>query len=265
MRIIYLHGWDGKRDEIKRKILSKFGDEVDYPHINYKSSKNIINLFADKLRQPETIIIGTSFGGYIAYYASSYSDTPALMINPTLFFKNGGELRPDCNGQSIKDKHFIVSAKDEIIDVKKTLKFFNEIKVDTSNVKIFEDLGHEIPIEVFDSIFSEFRNNCQKRFMKEAIEKKEMLKSMTKNSKSLSESLSSKSESLSSKKDRWDMVYGIIRSSEGQETTQTVEDEHRWNDVWVNAPTLEDALNPSENTSIDPETPRVKKPRASWG
>lgn len=170
MKIIYLHGWGGTSDEAKNNILKKFGDKVECPIIEYNRIKNIINIVSDWLSAPETIIIGTSFGGYIAYYASVYTEKPALLINPAFYLKDGGELRPDNCQHSPNHKHFLISKKDEVIDVRKTLKFLNEIKVPVENVNIYENLTHQIPLDVFDNAFTEFRNESFNIFQKKNIE-----------------------------------------------------------------------------------------------
>lgn len=175
MKIIYLHGWGGTRNDAKLKILSKFGDEVKYPVIEYNKNKNLINTVADWLHNPETIIIGSSFGGYIAYYASVYAGKPALLINPSFFLKDGGELRPENWNHYEKEKHFIISKKDEILDIRRTLKFLNEIKISDENVTIYEDLTHRIPLDVFDNAFTEFRNKYFNIYKEEKEKKKKFL------------------------------------------------------------------------------------------
>jgi uncharacterized protein len=167
MRIIYFHGWGGRLDEAKYKILSKFGDEVIYPDIDYKNSKNLINQYSNfiydkhdsKGRLIPTLVVGNSLGAYMGYHISNIVRCPALLFNPSFYFKNGGEIRPSVGSSSNPDKskQFILSQKDEEIDIKRTLKFFKELKIEDDNVKIYEDLTHQIPLDVFENEFSEFR------------------------------------------------------------------------------------------------------------
>jgi predicted esterase YcpF (UPF0227 family) len=163
MRVIYFQGWKEIFSDAKYKILLKFGDDVYYPEINYQNSKNLINFFSNDIHGSEipTLIVGGSLGGYFAYHVSNIICCPALIFNPTFYFKNGGDIRPNVISSSNPDqqKQFIISLKDEYLDVKRTLKFFKECNFDENKIKIYEDLDHQIPLDVFENDFSEFREN----------------------------------------------------------------------------------------------------------
>jgi hypothetical protein len=164
MRIFYLHDWCDDIDEAKYKILTKFGDEIQYQKIDYKNSKCLISHISDLLRKDKnSVVVGYSFGAYLAYYASTYAERPSLLINPSFFFKNGGELYPESCRYSSTDKTFIISMKNETLDIRKTLKFLRDTNVPESNVKLYDDLTHILPIEIFDKEFTEFRNKYSER------------------------------------------------------------------------------------------------------
>lgn len=160
MRIIYFHGWNEHFDETKNKILSKFGDEVHFPDIYYSTYKNLIGSYTNEIfgKKNSTLIVGDSLGGYMAYHISNICKCPALLFNPTFFFKNGGELHPNGNseGNTCLDKNIILSLNDEEIDIKRTLKLLKESGFD-SQIKIFDSLTHQIPIDIFENEFSIFR------------------------------------------------------------------------------------------------------------
>jgi hypothetical protein len=54
------------------------------------------------------------------------------------------------------DKQIIISEKDNEIDVKRVLKFLKESGYD-SQINLYGDLGHHIPLDIFENIFTEFR------------------------------------------------------------------------------------------------------------
>jgi len=157
---MYFHGWGGHFDETKNKILSKFGDEVYFPDIDYQNMRNLIGCYTNEAygSKTPTLIIGNSLGGYLAYHISNICKFPALLFNPAFFFKNGGELRPNSNSESdgCLDKNIIISLKDEELDVKRTLKFLKENGFD-SQIKMYNNLTHQIPIDVFENEFTSFR------------------------------------------------------------------------------------------------------------
>lgn len=168
MRVIYLHGYNGKFNEDKYKILSKFGDVVHYPEINYQIEKNIINNYSHEFSRSKepVLIVGSSLGAYMAFHISNIIGCPALLINPAFFIKSGGtEIRPNYNSVSNYqnyDKTIILSLKDEIIDFKRTIKYLNEIGYKEDSIKIYDDLTHILPIDVFEKEFSEFREKHSK-------------------------------------------------------------------------------------------------------
>ena len=159
MRIVYFHGWGGHYNEVKAKILAKFGDEVYFPEIDYSNSRNLIQYYYNELcgNTPQ-LIVGTSLGGYLGFYVSNLLKCPSLLINPALFLKGGVELRPSTDSMShnFKEKEIIFSGKDEEIDVKRCIKSLKELGYD-KQIKIYDHLTHQIPIDVFENCFTEFR------------------------------------------------------------------------------------------------------------
>jgi predicted esterase YcpF (UPF0227 family) len=158
MKIVYFHGWNGIYDENRAKILGKFGDEVYYPNINYQHDKNLIHSYSGDLSKGDapTLIVGSSLGGYLAFHVSNIIRCPSLIINPSFFLKNGSELRPNFSLMENYDKQIIISGKDEEIDVKRVLKFLKEVGYD-SQINIYSELSHHVPLDIFENIFIEFR------------------------------------------------------------------------------------------------------------
>ena len=176
MRIAYFHGWKSTIDERKVKILAKFGDEIYYPSIDYQTEKNLINSFANDLYSgPPALIVGSSLGGYLGFHISNIVRFPALLINPAFFLKSGGELRPNTNSSNndFMDKDIFFSLKDEEIDVKRCIKYLKTLGYEDSKISFFEDFGHRIPLDVFENIFSEFREKYKDfKFEKDTPQKK---------------------------------------------------------------------------------------------
>ena len=179
MRIIYLSGWGSHIDESIHKILSKFGDEVIYPEIDYQNSRNLINAYANLAYNTSkpTLIIGTSLGAYIGYHISNIGQSPALLFNPTLFFKSGGELRPNnsSTGYDYLNKQFVFSMKDDEIDLKRTFKYLKEVKYEDENIKIYDDIN-QIPLDIFENEFNSFREKYKDFGLKKEEDFEESLK-----------------------------------------------------------------------------------------
>ncbi|NGX85332.1 YqiA/YcfP family alpha/beta fold hydrolase [Aequorivita sp. KMM 9714] len=151
MNILYLHGLDSSLNVEKRAILEKYGT-VYSPQIDYRndesSIESLINLYKDK---DIDSVIGSSMGGFAAYYIADKFQRPALLFNPALAYRSVHQNIPDIKNPLSNLKHLVLGAKDEVVDPKSTLEFLsNSIGIDNYNIKIRQDLQHRIPEEIFE-------------------------------------------------------------------------------------------------------------------
>lgn len=161
----------------KLKILSKFGDEVSVPMNSYYfRSKNLIKSYSEsvwsiKNEGSEVLLVGSSLGAYMAFHIANNTKTPSLLFNPSFIFKNGAEYI--YNSPEFKDQQILFSEKDEIIDVRGSIKYLNSINMN-ENISILSGISHHVPIDIFDKHFSSFREKykiLEKK--KEVAEKKD--------------------------------------------------------------------------------------------
>ncbi|MCG2431842.1 YqiA/YcfP family alpha/beta fold hydrolase [Aequorivita xiaoshiensis] len=151
MNILYLHGLDSSLNTEKRAILEEFG-MVYSPQIDYRnderSIESLIKLYNDKNID---FVIGSSMGGFAAYYIADRFQRPALLFNPALAYRSVHQEIPDIKNPISNLKHLVLGAKDEVIDPKSTLEFLsNSIGIDNYNIKVRQDLQHRIPEEIFE-------------------------------------------------------------------------------------------------------------------
>lgn len=160
MNILYLHGLKSKLSSEKRKILEQYG-KVFAPDIDY--SKNHVQ-YTEILRQfPKTefnVVIGSSMGALNGYIISNWIGRPALLFNPPLskhpwstMYSKERFTRGDAS------KQVVLGARDEVVDLQETLKYIaSRLCQDELIIKIHPQLGHRIPLDVFDSELKEFFN-----------------------------------------------------------------------------------------------------------
>jgi hypothetical protein len=157
MKIVYIQDKDEKAiNSDKLKILSMFGDEIFIPKVYYYE-KNMIHGLYNELsggNDLNYLLVGDYFGGYAAFYISNLMQCPALVFNPTFFYKNGGELKSEFTGQC-HHKKIILSAKHPILDTKRTFKYLKEVGYD-NKIKVFEHETPEIPMEIYRGVFGDF-------------------------------------------------------------------------------------------------------------
>ena len=151
MTILYLHGLDSSLNDEKRIILEKYG-LVYSPQINYRKDKNsIATLIAEHQNNNINTVIGSSMGGFAAYYIADALQRPALLFNPALAYRSVAQEIPMIENLKSNLKHIVLGAKDEIIDPKTTMKFLaTSIGIDNYTIKIRQDLAHRIPEEIFE-------------------------------------------------------------------------------------------------------------------
>ena len=151
MNILYLHGLDSSLNAEKRAILEKYGT-VYSPQIDYRndesSIESLMNLYKDK---DIDSVIGSSMGGFAAYYIADMFQRPELLFNPALAYRSVHQEIPVITNPLSNLKHLVLGANDEVIDPKSTLEFLsNSIGIDNYNIKIRQDLQHRIPEEIFE-------------------------------------------------------------------------------------------------------------------
>ena len=167
MKGIYLHGYQGYVTEEKKEFLNNYGD-IYAPNINYDENPSIIlNLLNDFKEDKFDFVSGTSLGGLFAYHMALKLDIPCLLLNPAV---TAVEIIKDFLPENTVGKspnntvNVIVGMKDEIIAPSIQLDFFNRLNdpKELINIKKYEDLGHFVPLDIFEESFNQFRIKLMK-------------------------------------------------------------------------------------------------------
>lgn len=156
MNILYLHGLKSKLSPEKRKVLERYG-KVFAPDINYDLTHiQPIEILKQVPDIEFNVVIGSSMGALNAYIISENIGRPALLFNPPL--AKYIPLRFQTNYlKGLCPKNIILGGKDEVVDPSATLKFIGKhLKESELDIKVYPDLGHRIPLEVFKDQVSIF-------------------------------------------------------------------------------------------------------------
>ena len=160
MKILFLHGLDTELTADKRAVLSQFG-EVIAPTIDYRADAHIIKTLEKQYSSSKIdVIIGSSMGGFAAYYLSLILDTPCLTFNPALPYRSVKQEVPSAVSERGKYLQVVLGIQDETIKSKDTMKFLREVLArDThARVHIINQLAHRIPLEIFETEANLFFN-----------------------------------------------------------------------------------------------------------
>lgn len=164
MQILYIHGLDSKLNLDKRTILERFGT-VLAPDMDYYKDSNAIESILDKYHKKEVnVVIGSSMGGFAAYYVSTILNKPALLFNPALKKRSVEQTIPSVEIDSYTLKHFVIGAGDEVVNPGDSLKFISEIYNNFTDfhLHIRPQLAHRIPTEVFEEEVEKFFTEISK-------------------------------------------------------------------------------------------------------
>lgn len=158
MQILYIHGLDSKLSPEKKEILQKFG-EVLSPDLNYYDNPDAIDSVLQEVEEEKIdVVIGSSIGGFAAYYVSSELGKPALLFNPALKERSVNQNIPNPNSKSPMMKQVVLGAKDDVVDPVDTLEFIakNHYSFTGLYLHLRPELTHNIPLDVFEEEVSSF-------------------------------------------------------------------------------------------------------------
>ncbi len=129
MRLIYLHGLDSDENAIKAQIVSRHADTLNdglianrgdvshetLPHIsvirpNLNIRPDAVVALLSKLIHEDpanTVLMGSSLGGYFAQLMHDITGVPAILLNPS--------IRPDISFRRFLNEHFSDAMADDTL------------------------------------------------------------------------------------------------------------------------------------------------------
>lgn len=158
MNILYLHGLDSKLSPEKREVLKKFG-KVYAPDLDYYKDANAITTILNFYPDVEiNTVIGSSMGGFAGYHVANSLFRPALLFNPALKKRSVPQEIPTVSDSWNNLKQIVIGQKDEVVSPQETLSFLSEgfNPVTELYVRLVPQLGHRIPVELFEAEVESF-------------------------------------------------------------------------------------------------------------
>jgi predicted esterase len=159
MKILYLHGLESKLSAPKRIILENFGSVIA-PDINYYTNDEVFKMLRDLIsKQAVNVVIGSSMGGFMGYYFANTFHSPALLFNPALPHRPVKQHIPELLPNDKKlPIYFALGGQDEVINANDTLRWLAANRLANNEIKmtIHSQMGHPIPLDVFESEVNAF-------------------------------------------------------------------------------------------------------------
>lgn len=152
MNILYLHGLDSRLSDEKYEALIAYG-EIVFPDIDYRGTDQVIgNLFSQYKNDGIDVIIGSSFGGFAAYFLSLLLNTDCLIFNPALPYRSYPQQIPAVNKRE-KNLLTVIGVQDPLIKAADNISFLLEHQAENehSRIHVLQELAHQIPVAIFSS------------------------------------------------------------------------------------------------------------------
>lgn len=160
MNILYLHGLDSALAPEKRPLLEKYG-KVFSPAIDYRKEYNSIEMVVEQFKNNNIkVVIGSSLGGFVAYYVSDAYKIPCLLFNPALLSRTVGQKIPIYPPPYLSYKQIVLGIRDSIVNPKDTLTFLSKNLQNHTNydIHVRQDLEHRVAVEIFEQEVKHFFN-----------------------------------------------------------------------------------------------------------
>lgn len=158
--IIYFHGLDSSLNEEKRKALEEYGNVIA-PTYDYKNPAVLEKIEKTFKHLNNTVLAGSSFGGYLANLFSTKYDIPGILFNPALAVQSIPGLATLDNKKESKNhklSYFVLGKQDTVVNAEASLLYIDKYITGTKTIAIEPNLEHRIPQEVFEKHLHLFFN-----------------------------------------------------------------------------------------------------------
>lgn len=153
MKAIYIHGLHSEINPNKIKILEEAGLEVIAPEIDYEKEQAAVYPRIKALMEKEQIevLVGSSMGGFMAYWLARELNLPALLFNPALHFESMQPFIPKLDSKYHPPLFVCSGEKDKTVHPKLLREYLNKEHGDDSNLRIISAswLAHQIDLQTF--------------------------------------------------------------------------------------------------------------------
>ena len=155
VKTLYIHGLDSSPLPEKTAIMEQAGLKVTAPHLNYRKNKKVYNVLRNLISENEIeFIIGSSFGGMLAYWLGEDLGIPVLLFNPAVVYWSVSIDLPEIKNYTCPLRMVVLGEKDNIVDPEKNKVFFAEKEREGLTQKVISCswLAHSIDFQTFDEM-----------------------------------------------------------------------------------------------------------------
>ncbi len=153
MKAIYIHGLHSEVNPHKVAILEEAGLEVIAPEIDYEAEQGNVYPRIKKLVVEEQVdvLVGSSMGGFMAYWLARDLHKPALLYNPALYFESMKPFIPHLDSKNYPPLFICSGEIDDTVNSKLLRQYLVEEHADDQNLRMISAswLAHQIDLQTF--------------------------------------------------------------------------------------------------------------------
>lgn len=156
--LLYLHGLDSQPTPLKTHLLSTLGMGVIAPQMHYREEKQLYNRLKQLCEQFNVQwIVGSSMGGYVAYWLSQDIGISCVLINPALAFRSQD---PGLVPQDIPFTHaeriVYIGEEDDVVIPDNTIQWLGRFSPDDMpHIRMLPNVGHRVSADHLRDLVSQ--------------------------------------------------------------------------------------------------------------
>lgn len=148
--VVFFHGLESTAGGPKYKFLKDRYGDVYAPQMEYASNPSLFDQVYENLKnQKIRVIIGSSMGGYFAYYLGKKLGCDVILFNPALPYRTTFEPNIDKSGNRKSFCNIILGKKDDVIEPADTIEWLTNNEKASNYAIDYEDNGHQTPLNLF--------------------------------------------------------------------------------------------------------------------
>ena len=168
MKTLYIHGLDSHPVPEKLEILKQHNLQVVALHIDYRNEAGVYQTLR-KFAIDENVefLVGSSLGGFIAYWLGEDLGLPVLLFNPAMSYKELNEYMPEISNRLCPARFVVIGAFDDTVDPDANKLFFRENDHERcyQRMLVCDWLSHQIDFISFEEMVS-WAHKSYKMFLK---------------------------------------------------------------------------------------------------
>lgn len=155
-KAIYLHGLNSYPIPEKIEMLENAGFDVYAPQLDYRGEPALFTrLRQEIIDQDIRFLIGSSLGGYLAFWLAEDLGLPCLLFNPAMSYSEQmSEYIPEIEQGKCPARFVVIGRWDDVVDPRENIRFFRNLENDDcyQRVIVCEWLGHQIDFQSFGEL-----------------------------------------------------------------------------------------------------------------